>query len=75
MNYNYMFLTDFIKQYKESKNNIREDDEDIIIEIKNENRQQLIFNKKELKPKQLITQDNNHKREIYIQYKEININN
>jgi hypothetical protein len=67
--------------YKNNKNNstIYEEDDEIIMEIKNENNRyystiKLFIDKKSGNPKRMIVQDNNQKNKIYILYKEIIIN-
>lgn len=78
---NILWLNSFIDLYKNNKNNstIYEEDDEIIMEIKNENNRyystiKLFINKKSGNPKRMIVQDNNQKNKIYILYKEIIIN-
>ena len=79
---NNITLTDFINDYKESdETNIKENEEEIILEvkIKNSNKyvayKKMFINKKEGKISKLEIQDITQKTIIYILYNEIEINN
>lgn len=76
---NTLFLSTFIKQYKESKNRIiKENGEFYIVEIKLEDnrvsKKVLYINKKSKKIISMEVYDINQNRTIYILYKEIEIN-
>ena len=78
---NYLFLTDFIKNYNSyNEKDIKQQDEDtILMEVKiNYNRynmtHKLYVNKEDLKPKKLEILDNNNNVKVYILYNEIEIN-
>ena len=82
---NYLWLDSFIEDYKQEKNsnntNIKEDNENVIMETKtrNENNRyiyykQLLIDKKTGKPTKLLVQDINKKNLIYILYNEITVN-
>ena len=78
---NYLFLTEFIKEYIESNNKTIEliDDETILMTINSEKNiyskiKKLYINKENLKPKKIEILDNNNNIKVYILYNEIEIN-
>lgn len=77
INDNDLYLSSFIKQYKECDDKIvNEDSNDKIIEInKNNKTMKLFVNKIDYKPTKLIIKDKNEDTSIYIEYNEIEINN
>ena len=72
---NDLWLSTFIKEYKNSKKEVIDENKEKIIKIKNEKRQkELYIDKKTQKPTKLIIYNNNQKEEINIIYNEIEIN-
>ena len=77
---NVLWLDSFINLYKNSNNKkIYEENENIVMEIKDESNKyyylrKLYLNKKSGLPAKLIVQDNRNNEKIYILYKEIIIN-
>ena len=78
---NNLFLTDFIKEYKESENKkIEELDDKIILMTLNSDKniysnvKKLYINKQNLKPEKIEILDNNNNIKVYILYNEIEIN-
>ena len=85
-NYNYLAsnclcLESFISDYIENNGKIYEENEKIILETKTSNGNKYIYNKKlyvnkkDGKPIELIIEDINEKKPVYILYNEIKINN
>ena len=85
-NYNYLAsnclcLESFISDYIANNGKIYEENEKIILETKTSNRNKYIYNKKlyvnkkDGKPIELIIEDINEKKLVYILYNEIKINN
>lgn len=85
-NYNYLAsnclcLESFISDYIENNGKIYEENEKIILETKTSNGNKYIYykklyvNKKDGKPIELIIEDINEKKLVYILYNEIEINN
>lgn len=85
-NYNYLAsnclcLESFISDYIENNGKIYEENEKIILETKTSNGNKYIYNKKlyvnkkDGKPIELIIEDINEKKLVYILYNEIKINN
>ncbi len=85
-NYNYLAsnclcLESFISDYIENKGSIYGENEKIILETKTNNGNKYIYNKKlyvnknDGKPIELIVEDINEKKSVYILYNEIKINN
>ena len=77
---NNLFLTDFLKRYKESKNSrIEEHDDDIVLSFNSNNKYSKVENlkieKQSQQPKELEIIDENNQRKVYILYDEIVINN
>ncbi len=73
INDNNLWLNSFIENCKENKYNIKENEEEIIIE--NEKSEKLYIKKKEKKPSKIEIIDNNKNIKAYIEYKEIKVNN
>ncbi len=77
---NYLFLTDFIKNYQSvEQKDVKNDNGQIIMELKtNINKynvtQRLYVNEKNLKPEKLEVFDDNNNIKVYILYNEIEIN-
>ena len=78
---NYLDLSAFIKDYKESeKSEFEENEVEIIMKTKNNNKNKytenkiLYINKEKKEPTKLIIEDNNQKATINIQYNKIEIN-
>lgn len=77
---NVLFLTDFIKKYREiTEKSIEEFDDAIYMKIVNKNNQYnqneiLRINKQTLKPQSLEVKDINNQTKVYILYSEIEIN-
>lgn len=78
---NYLFLTEFIKEYIESNNKTIEliDNETILMTINSEKNiyskiKKLYIDKENLKPKKIEILDNNNNIKVYILYNEIEIN-
>ena len=76
---NVLWLSSFVKDYKESsKKSIKEEDNMYIMEVIGENSNQYMYNKilyidkKSNKPTKMVIKDKNNKTLIYILYNEIN---
>ena len=76
---NVLWLSRFIKDYKESENKlIKEEENSYIMEVTTQNSNQYMYNKKLYidkktnKPTRMLIQDKNNKTLIYILYNEIN---
>ena len=76
---NNLFLTEFLKCYKEKEGLIENEENTVILNInesknKYNNIQRLYVNKDSLKPEKLEIYDDNNKLKVYILYNEIEIN-
>ena len=76
---NDLFLTEFLKCYKEKEGLIENEENTVILNInesknKYNNIQRLYVNKDSLKPEKLEIYDDNNKLKVYILYNEIEIN-
>lgn len=76
INDNDLYLSTFIKEYKQSENIIIDENKnEKIIEIKINNKiKKLYINKNDYKPLKLVIEDENEEMAIYIEYNEIEIN-
>jgi outer membrane lipoprotein-sorting protein len=74
---NYLWLSDFIQEYKTNENaSLKEDESQVILQTQNNTskiEQTLYIDKNTIKPSKLIVKDKNQKELVYIVYSEITI--
>jgi outer membrane lipoprotein-sorting protein len=75
---NYLWLSDFIDEYKSNKNDtLKEENNQVIMQMQNNTsgiEQILYIDKNTLKPLKLTVKDKNQKKLVYIVYSEITMN-